>query len=62
MNTGDEENGFNPYVIIPDIITLLFVAFFIVLSRCFLTPLETRDSMASFIKADAYASVEKGFD
>lgn len=58
----EDDASFNPYVIIPDIITLIFVIFFIVLSRCFLTPLETRDSTASFIKADAYASVEKGLD
>jgi|LakMenEpi03Aug12_release.lakeMendotaPanAssembly.Ray.scaffolds.fasta_scaffold766540_2 hypothetical protein len=53
----DDTVGFNAYVIIPDIITLLFVIAFIILSRCFLSPLETRDSTTSFIKADAFASI-----
>lgn len=54
---SDSETGFNPYVIIPDIITLIFVITFIILSRCFLTPIERPDSTASFIKADAFASI-----
>lgn len=59
---SDADTGFNPYVIIPDIITLIFVISFIILSRCFLTPLDTRDSTTSFIKADAFASIERGID
>jgi hypothetical protein len=52
-----DAQGFNLYIIVPDVITVIFVITFIVLSRCFLTPLETRDSTASFIKADAFASI-----
>ena len=56
----DPSNWEQLYVFIPDIITLLFLVWFTVISRCFLKPNTNRESTSSFIQAEAFASVDRG--
>lgn len=48
------------YTFVPDIITILFVIAFLIMSRCFLKSSGGDDSASSFIEADAFASLDTG--
>lgn len=58
---SQESTSSDFYQLIPDIITLIFIIVFLVISRCFLGEIDSRNSDDSFIKADAFLSVDRTF-